>query len=89
MRSPHIIILLALFFFLSLILQTHQRTIDDQTHRIGSNVGDVSYVAVTSPEGRKRERFRVRRPMKTWRKGKMFDAREHGVPSGPNPISNR
>ncbi|EOA29130.1 hypothetical protein CARUB_v10025398mg [Capsella rubella] len=89
MRSPHIIISLVLFFFLSLILQTHQRTIDDQTHRVGSNVPHVGYVAVTSPEGRKREKFRVRRPMTTWRKGKMFDASEHGVPSGPNPISNR
>ncbi|KAG7573645.1 hypothetical protein ISN44_As09g019170 [Arabidopsis suecica] len=88
MRSPHIIISLVLFFFLSLILQTHQRTID-QTHRIGSNVQHVSDMAVTSPGGKRRERFRVRRPMTTWRKGKMLGASEHGVPSGPNPISNR
>uniref|UniRef100_A0A1J3E6A9 CLAVATA3/ESR (CLE)-related protein 42 n=1 Tax=Noccaea caerulescens TaxID=107243 RepID=A0A1J3E6A9_NOCCA len=87
MRSPHIIVSLVLFFFLSLILQTHQRTID-QTHRIGSSE-HVSDVAVTSTEGKKRESFRVRRPMTTWRKGKMLNGSEHGVPSGPNPISNR
>jgi len=46
-------------------------------------------MAVTSPEGKRRERFRVRRPMTTWLKGKMIGANEHGVPSGPNPISNR
>lgn len=90
MRSPHIIISLVLFFFLSLILQTHQRTIDDQTHRMGSNIQHVSEFAVTSSEGKRRERFRVRRPTTTtWRKGKMLGASEHGVPSGPNPISNR
>ncbi|CAL9235563.1 unnamed protein product [Arabidopsis halleri] len=88
MRSPHIIISLVLFFFLSLILQTHQRT-TDQTHQIGSNVQHVSDMAVTSLEGKRRERFRLRRPMTTWRKGKMLGANEHGVPSGPNPISNR
>ncbi|ESQ52102.1 hypothetical protein EUTSA_v10017483mg [Eutrema salsugineum] len=88
MRSPYIIISLVLFFFLSLILQTRQINID-QTHRIGSNVQDVNDVAVTSPEGRRREGFRVRRPMTTWRKGKMLSDRKHGVPSGPNPISNR
>ncbi|CAN6843482.1 hypothetical protein F2Q70_00028373 [Brassica cretica] len=85
MRSPHIIASLVLFFFFSLILQTHQRTID-QTHRVGSHVNGV---AVTSPEGRRRESFWVRRPMTTWRKGKMLNDSEHGVPSGPNPISNR
>ncbi|KFK36391.1 hypothetical protein AALP_AA4G118200 [Arabis alpina] len=87
MRSPHITVSLVLFFFFSLILQTHHRTID-QTYS-GSNARQVSDVAVTSPEGRRRERFRVRRPMTTWRKGKMFNVSEHGVPSGPNPISNR
>ncbi|KAG7643133.1 hypothetical protein ISN44_As02g029760 [Arabidopsis suecica] len=88
MRSPHITISLVFLFFLFLIIQTHQRTID-QTHRIGSNVQHVSDMAVTSPEGKRRERFRVRRPMTTWLKGKMIGANEHGVPSGPNPISNR
>ncbi|KAL0740499.1 hypothetical protein Bca4012_082012 [Brassica carinata] len=88
MRSPHIIVSLVLFVFLSLILQTHQRTIV-QTHRIGSNVQHVNDVAVTSPEGRRKESFRVRRPKTSWRKGKMLNNSEHGVPSGPNPISNR
>ncbi|KAG2309073.1 hypothetical protein Bca52824_028821 [Brassica carinata] len=50
MRSPHIIVSLVLFVFLSLILQTHQRTIG-QTHRIGSNVQHVNDVAVTSRKG--------------------------------------
>ncbi|KAL0862724.1 hypothetical protein Bca101_041842 [Brassica carinata] len=88
MRSPHSTILLVLFFFLSLVLLSHQRTID-QTHRIGSNDQHVNDVAVTSPEGTRREKFRVRRPMTAWRKGKMLNNNEHGVPSGPNPISNR
>ena len=88
MRSPHIIIPLLLFFFLSLVLQSHLRT-TDQTHRIGSTDQHVSDVAVTSPEGTRKEKFRVRRPMTTWRKGKMLNDNEHGVPSGPNPISNR
>ncbi|CAN6996096.1 hypothetical protein BRARA_E00938 [Brassica rapa] len=88
MRSPHIINPLLLFFFLSLVLQSHQRT-TDQTHRTGSTDQHVNDVAVTSPEGTRREKFRVRRPMTAWRKGKMLNDNEHGVPSGPNPISNR
>nr|AHJ09723.1 CLE42 protein [Raphanus sativus] len=84
MRS-HSTILLVLFFFLSLVLQSHQRTID-QSHSNDQHVNDV---AVTSPEGTRREKFRVRRPMTVWRKGKMLNNNEHGVPSGPNPISNR
>ncbi|CAN8287502.1 unnamed protein product [Cochlearia groenlandica] len=95
MRSPHIIISLVIFFLLSLTIQTHQRTIIVKTHMmIGSNahhghvIGD-HVTTVTSPERRGRERFRVRRPMMTWRKGKMVSVSEHGVPSGPNPISNR
>ncbi|CAF2095517.1 unnamed protein product, partial [Brassica rapa subsp. narinosa] len=57
--------------------------------RTGSTDQHVNDVAVTSPEGTRREKFRVRRPMTAWRKGKMLNDNEHGVPSGPNPISNR
>ncbi|CAH8357998.1 unnamed protein product [Eruca vesicaria subsp. sativa] len=88
MKSPHIIISLVFLFFLSLVLQSHQRTID-QSDRIGSSDQHARDVAVTSPEGTRRETFRVRRPMTAWRKGKMLNNSEHGVPSGPNPISNR
>ncbi|CAH8371829.1 unnamed protein product [Eruca vesicaria subsp. sativa] len=85
MRSPHIIVL---FFFLSLLLQTHQRTIEKTHWPAGSNAQQVNNVVVTSQEGRRRESFRVRRPMTSWRKGTMLNNSEHEVPSGPNPISN-
>ncbi|WZZ04507.1 hypothetical protein YC2023_090428 [Brassica napus] len=55
MRTPHIITLLGLFFFLSLILQSHQQTIDE-THHIGNNDQQANNVAVTSPEGGGREK---------------------------------
>ncbi|WZY79537.1 hypothetical protein YC2023_025921 [Brassica napus] len=80
MRTPHIITSLGLFFFLSLILQSHQQTIDRTQHIVGNNVNDqqANNVAVTLPERRRKEIFNVLWPITTWRKEKIYSRTKRG-----------